>query len=273
MQKNVYANLNRNIRHFYLLAFLTAILLASTVLAQTQPESPYFARKNTFSFLGAYSNDSSHILMGQAENRKLVDIGAGYSRRLFVNGIVNWQYSFEILPVALDSDPVQVNSQTNTLVFTNGMPTQTFTGVGSNPTALACAASTTTQIYPIYQLPSKTLIGTETVVNVFTCTRRWVIGEAISPIGFQWNFMPRNKLQPVVSGHGGYMYSTQPIPTSDAGSFNFTFDIGAGFELFQSKGRSIRTEYRYHHISNHSTAQENPGIDNGVFQLTYSFGR
>jgi hypothetical protein len=69
------------------------------------------------------------------------------------------------------------------------------------------------------------------------------------------------------------MDSTQPIPTSGAGSFNFTFDVGAGFELFQSKGRSIRAEYRLHHISNHGTAQENPGIDNGAFQLTYSFGR
>jgi hypothetical protein len=243
------------------------------LIGQTQPGEDYFARKNTFSFLGAYSNDSSHMLLGVAENRKLLDIGAGYSRRLFVDRIVNWQYSFEILPVALDSDPLQVNSQTTTLVFTNGMPTQTFAGVLSNPTGLACAPSTTTQIYSIYQIPTQTLIGTETVVNVFTCSRRWVIGEAISPIGFQWNFMPRHKLQPIVGGHGGYMYSTQPIPTQDAGSFNFTFDVGAGFELYRSKSRSIRAEYRYHHISNHDTAYDNPGIDNGVLQLTYSFGR
>lgn len=271
----VRAAYNQAASHIRPCFFLIVLASATTVAISQAPDAnPYFARKNTFSFFGAYSNDSSHIFLGVAENRKLVDIGAGYSRRLFVDRIVNWQYSAEILPVALDSDPVQVDSSTVTDVFTNGMPTFTFTHVAGSPTTLACAAApTTTQTYSIYQLPSQTLIGTETVVNVFTCTRRWVIGEAFSPIGFQWNFMPRNKLQPIVIGHGGYMYSTQPIPTSNAGSFNFTFDIGVGFELYQSRRRSIRAEYRYHHISNHSTAFENPGIDNGVFQLTYSFGR
>jgi opacity protein-like surface antigen len=89
----------------------------------------------------------------------------------------------------------------------------------------------------------------------------------------QWNFLPRHTLQPFFTGHGGYMYSTQPIPINIAGSFNFTFDLGAGIELYRSKTRSIRAEYRYHHISNHETAGENPGIDNGLFQITYAFGR
>jgi opacity protein-like surface antigen len=161
---------------------------------------------------------------------------------------------------------VQVTNATGTVVFNNGKPTETFTNVSSIPTVGSCTPSAYSETFVLSD-------GTETVDLVSTCTRRWVIGEAISPIGFQWNFMPRHKLQPIVTGHGGYMYSTQPIPTSDAGSFNFTFDIGAGFELYRSKGRSIRAEYRYHHISNHNTADTNPGIDNGVFQVTYSFGR
>jgi opacity protein-like surface antigen len=95
----------------------------------------------------------------------------------------------------------------------------------------------------------------------------------MSPVGFQWNFLPRRKLQPFIIGHGGSMYSTRPIPIQEAGSFNFTFDLGAGFELYRSKTHSVRAEYRYHHISNHNTANQNPGIDNGLFQVTYSFGR
>jgi len=35
----------------------------------------------------------------------------------------------------------------------------------------------------------------------------------------------------------------------------------------------VRAEYRYHHISNHETASQNPGIDNELFQVTYAFGR
>jgi opacity protein-like surface antigen len=69
------------------------------------------------------------------------------------------------------------------------------------------------------------------------------------------------------------MYSTQPIPLAQAGSFNFTFDLGAGVEIYRSTTRSIRAEYRFHHISNHNTAMENPGIDSGLFQVSYAFGR
>ncbi len=230
------------------------------VTAQSPDANPYFARKNNFSVFGAYSNDSSHILLGDADNRKLLEIGLGYNRRLFVNRLVNWQYSGEILPVALESDPVL-----------NIVITQT------SPIAITYSE---TELQPGPCIPgsqtfSETLggeivySGTETT----TCGRRWTIGEAISPVGMQWNFRPRKKMQPFFSGHGGYMYSTQPIPVTAAGSFNFTFDLGAGVELYRSKTRSIRAEYRYHHISNHETATENPGIDNGLLQVTYSFGR
>lgn len=62
-------------------------------------------------------------------------------------------------------------------------------------------------------------------------------------------------------------------PVYYAGSFNFTFDLGAGFEWYRSGNQSVRVQYRYHHISNHETAMYNPGIDNGVLQVAYVFGR
>jgi opacity protein-like surface antigen len=248
------------------LLFLTLASIQAAAQAQSTDVNPFFARRNTFSVFSAYSNDSSHILMGNADNRKLLDFGVAYGRRLFVNRVVNWQYNGEILPVALESDPVQVSNETSTITFTNGMPSQTLTGVFDQPTVGPCRDSTSTATY---LFPN----GTETTVSVNTCTRRWNIGEALSPVGFQWNFLPRRKMQPFFIGHGGYMYSTTPIPIAQAGSFNFTFDLGAGVELYRSKTRSVRAEYRYHHISNHDTALENPGIDNGLFQLTDSFGR
>jgi opacity protein-like surface antigen len=229
--------------------------------------STVYARKNTFSVLAAYSNDSSHILMGQAENRKLLDFGAGYSRRLWVNRVVNWQYNGEILPVALENDLTGqiVDYQTSPTVAT--FPVEQLGGV------ISCAVITSAYSYTVPNLGgtgTTTYAGTE----VQTCSgRRWNIGEAISPVGFQWNFLPRLKTQPFFIGHGGYMYSTKPIPVSYAGSFNFTFDVGAGVEWFRTPSQSVRVEYRYHHISNHNTAQYNPGIDNGLFQVTYSFGR
>ena len=243
-------------------SFVILLVLAFGAVAtwaQTPDANPYFARKNSFSVFAAYSNDSSHMLLGYTENRKLLDFGVSYSRRLWIGRIVNWQYNGEVLPVALESDPVIEQTQTY-------IAPSIFAGLTQTVPLLPVSACQ----------PGKGTVseGTEIVYNyVNTCGRRWTMGEAVSPIGMQFNFRPRRKTQPFVITHGGYMFSTQPIPTSDAGSFNFTFDLGAGIEMYRSKSKSVRAEFRYHHISNHDTAGENPGIDSGLFQVTYSFGR
>lgn len=95
----------------------------------------------------------------------------------------------------------------------------------------------------------------------------------MSPVGFHWNFLSSHKLQPLLLGHGGYRCSTQPIPIQQAGSFNFIFDIGAGFELYRTKTKSIRFDYRYHHVSDQFTTTENPDIDNQLMTVTCAFGR
>ena len=242
---------------FFLLAFS-----GPNLRAQNHADSPYYARKNTFGFFSAYSNDSSHMLLGESENRKLFELGASWDRRLMLGHVVNWQYSIEVLPVALESDPVETVTQIITL--TNpppGYPTTT-TETVQEVNAQACHPSSGSGTFP----------GLYTYTYTSTCGRRWTMGEAMSPIGFQWNFLPRRTLQPFAVGHGGYMFSTQPIPTTGAGSFNFTFDFGAGVELFLTRSQSIRAEYRYHHTSNAYTAHDDPGIDNGLFQLTWAFG-
>jgi opacity protein-like surface antigen len=266
LSKNEGASLPRALRILCFLSLFSLLAGASSASAQTSPPSPFYARANTFAVFGAYSGDSSHILMGNAENRKLLDFGVSFNRRLFLDRIVNWQYSGELLPVALESDPLGhvVNNQTS--------PTVATYSENLFYAELSCAPLTTSYNFtlPNQNGGTTTYTGTETI----SCSgRQWTIGEAISPVGFQWNFLPRRKTQPFFSGHGGYMYSTRAIPLDSAGSFNFTFDLGAGVELYRSKTRSIRAEYRYHHISNHGTATANPGIDNGLFQLTYAFGR
>ena len=101
----------------------------------------------------------------------------------------------------------------------------------------------------------------------------------MSPLGLKLNFLPRRRVQPVFTVLTGYVFSTKPIPIAQAGSFNYTFEFGAGLEFFRSHepgffgNRALRAEYRYHHISNAYTAASNPGIDNGLLQITYSFGR
>jgi opacity protein-like surface antigen len=252
------------IRLTFPIVALVLIACGAISAAQSREESSYYGKANSFGVLGAYSWDSSHMLLGYAQNRMLVNIGVSYSRRLFHNHIVNWQYDGELLPVALESDPAQYTTETAT--YTTNPPVTFVTTITTEPIG-ACRPFSESVTFP----PTQNSDGfTADVVS--TCGRRWTIGEAISPVGMRWNFRPTHTIQPFVDGHGGYMYSTQEIPVIEAGSFNFTFDIGAGFELYRSKTRSIRAEYRYHHISNHDTAPENPGIDNGLLQVTYSFG-
>ncbi|HTX42024.1 MAG TPA: acyloxyacyl hydrolase [Acidobacteriaceae bacterium] len=245
---------------FCLTGFL--LLVSPGLRAQNQADGPYYARRNTFGFFTAYSNDSSHILLGNAENRKLFELGAFYDRRLLLGRVVNWQYSIEVLPVALESDPVTTVNETITL--TNPPPGYPSTGTETiqevNPQA--CQPVSGSGSFP----------GLYSYTYTATCSRRWTMGEAMAPVGFQWNFLPRRSLQPFAVGHGGYMFSTQPIPTTSSGSFNFTFDFGGGVELYLTRSQSIRAEYRFHHTSNAYTAAEDPGIDNGLFQLTWAFG-
>ena len=84
------------------------------------------------SIFGAYSPDSSHILMGNAENRKLLDFGVAYSRKILLSRIVDWQYNGELLPVALESDPLSI------FVYSQTAPTAATFSYSSSPT-LSCA--------------------------------------------------------------------------------------------------------------------------------------
>jgi hypothetical protein len=261
LPKFKFSSTSRRERGFYLAILLALFPWPRFIAAQTATEPPYFARVNTFGFFAAYANDSSHILLGAAERRKLMNIGVSYNRRLLVNDTISWQYNAELMPIALEGDPLSrfVNQQKTPIVAT----ITTDEGPMASCAVQKRSYSFTTQMGVTYS-------GTTTS---YCHGRQWTVGEALSPIGSQWNFRPRHVLQPFVLGHVGYMYSTHPIPVEFAGSFNFTFDVGAGLELYRSKHRSIRAEYRYHHISNHNTANDNPGIDNGVLQLTYAFGR
>lgn len=241
-----------------ILAFFFLIPAAHT---QSGPQKRYYSRVNSFGLIAAYSNDSSHILLGDVEQRKLLEFGGSYSRRLWLGRKVNWQYSAEFLPVALESDPLSlfVNAQT--------LPTVTTTVVSGDP-PVSCSALTEN-----YSFPGSNGENFSGIAKLSCRGRRWTMGQAMSPVGMQWNFQPARKLQPFLVGHGGYMYSTKQIPVDSAGSFNFTFDFGVGLELYRTRARSIRMEYRLHHISNDNTATRNPGIDNGLFQVTYVFGR
>lgn len=241
------------------LLILSALLAtAAHSFSQALPATPSYGAVNTFSIFSEYSNDSSHMLLGISQDRHLLNIGASYSRKLFATRFFDFRYMAELRPVVLIGDPI-----TNYLIDqTSPEPAQL---TGSVVTVQACHA-----FQASYSVNSGgvTYAGTQTV----TCGRQWTYGQGLSPVGFKLNFLRRRRLQPILVGTGGYIFSTKPVPVADAGSANFTFAVGAGLEFYRSAKQSVRVEYRYNHISNAYSAETNPGIDNGVVQVGWSFG-
>ncbi len=255
--------------------FVAPVFCGALAYGQADAQRPYYSRRNTFSFFTEYSPNSSHIIQGDAQNRRLFTLGAAYSRRLWLGRAADFQYLIELRPVMIESDPVVANTGTATV---SSDPVAVFNGTFpykySYVQASACHPSVykggANDLFPTYTV-------TVTLTGQLTCSRQTTFGEGFSPIGFKVNFAPRHRIQPVLTALAGYMFSTQPIPVPDAGSYNFTYEFGAGFEVFRSREhlgkRSVRLEYRFHHFSNAYTASENPGVDSQLVQASYSFGR
>jgi Lipid A 3-O-deacylase (PagL) len=240
------------------------LVLAGSLFAQPPDE---FSRKNTWTVFAEYSNTSSHILMGSARQRKIVDLGGAYTRRVVRFWGSDLSYHVEVRPVMFESDPL--NIETGTYVITSGPNTGT-TSTSTNTVApiAKCqaynATGTTPALPPDFPSEAYTITG--------TCGRQWTFAQAFSPLGFKYSMRTRHPVQPFIVGTLGYMYSSRPIPVSDAEALNFIFNFGAGVEVFRSKKRSVSLECRFSHFSNRDTAQANPGVDNVTFKASYSFG-
>jgi Lipid A 3-O-deacylase (PagL) len=237
------------------------LILVSAAKAQTR-DSTSFGSKNTYSAFVEYSNDSSHIILGVAPNRRFASVGFQYERRLLSNRAFVWRYAAEFRPLILESDP------TATLTISIITPPPAITITEPAAAAPQCVAG------------QRTISGTDPITGIHyseniltTCGRRWTYAQGLSPAGTRINLLPHRRLQPTASFLAGYMLSTKNIPVDSAGAFNFTFEFGAGLEYYQSQSRSIRFEYQIQHLSNAYTAETNPGIDNGLFKMTYNFGR
>lgn len=102
-----------------------------------------------------------------------------------------------------------------------------------------------------------------------------VYGFAVAPLGFTFDFARRRRVHPFLETLGGIVASTQPIPIDqpDATGLNFCFDFGAGIRWRAGERGAMSVGYKFLHISNAYTTNFNPGVDNNVFYVGYSFLR
>lgn len=245
-------------------AMLGLALVSMTMHAQ---EADEFGRKNTWTVFSEYANTSSHILLGQARQRKLADFGGSYAWRIGHTGL---RYVVEYRPVLFDGD-VTLTGQTTYVENPQPVGVSPYTVTSTQVVEGTCRPVTYINTFPI--VAGTTTVAMVTETSVITCGRRWTYGEAITPAGLRYSFMTKRQVQPFVIATGGYMFSDHAVPLDSAGFFNFTFDFGAGIEVFRSKTQSFSVEARYRHFGNNNTASSNPGVDSVVYKLSYSFGR
>ena len=94
-----------------------------------------------------------------------------------------------------------------------------------------------------------------------------------SPIGAQVNFVHYRRVEPFVTSGGGFLYFDRPM-FGTAQQFNFTAQLGGGFQFFSSSHRAaLDVGYKYHHISNANMDRRNPGLDSHMLFLGVSFFR
>lgn len=237
-------------------ARIVLVLLLHVVGVSAVAQQPRydFNPRNSFSIFAEYSNTSSHILIGEAFNRRLAAVGASYSHRESSGPHVVWRYQLDVRPLIFLQDPT-ASYVIDYSPF--GLPVDR---IPATPVVNSCKS---------FQIPENLLRGTPAVTK--TCGTRWTYSGGISPIGQKMNLFPQRRLQPFFAANSGFVVATRDIPLDASTMFNFTFEAGAGLEWYVRPGRSWSLDWRYHHISNAGRGEQNAGIDSGILKLTYTF--
>lgn len=121
----------------------------------------------------------------------------------------------------------------------------------------------------------------QTAPNTLTVQRDSTTAFAygVTPVGFQLNFRRKKKVQPFLSANAGLLIFNKSIPDDRSPLFpdrrgkrlNYTLAGGGGVEFLTESQRSFIVGFKFHHISNASTGNINPGFDQNLFYFGYTF--
>lgn len=95
-------------------------------------------------------------------------------------------------------------------------------------------------------------------------------GFGLSPVGFSLTDHTPNQFSSFFRTTGGLIFMESNFPTDDARKLNFTFDITFGGSYRLNSVGVISFGYKFHHISNAETGEENPGLDSNFLFLKFS---
>ena len=114
---------------------------------------------------------------------------------------------------------------------------------------------------------------------IFDRDRTTAYATGLTPVNFQLNFRRRNKIQPFITAEAGLLVFNKSIPDDRSlllpnqrgRQFNYTLAGGGGVEFLTESARSYTVGFKFHHISNASTGNINPGFDQNLFYFGYTF--
>ena len=197
---------------FLSLCFLGAF--GGSVLAQE-----LFGRQS-FGISSTFAPDSSHILIGTAEQRRVWTAGLEYSRRLWGNGSLRLDYEGSVAPFFQERDPTLVAEY----AIINGnqviAPASGLRVVYANNDPVGGGGfGNTIPLYPIYG-----------------STKTYAF--AMSPIGARISGFSSHRLQPTFSTDLGMLFSSRNLPVDDSASFNYLFSLAPAWRFFEATARS-----------------------------------
>ncbi len=225
--------------------------LGGAVMGQ---ESTSVSGIQSFGFSSSYSPDSSHILIGESEHRRIWTLGAEYTHRLHQQSLFRLDYEGSLIPIYEETDPTVVGTKFTLAgqdFFTRLAPVRVVS-VAHGP--VGSAATGLTASVPIYALSG----------------RQNTYAAAFSPLGVRMSALPRWRLQPSFAVDLGAVFSARDIPVDHAAQFNYIIAMGPGLQFFGDNHLSWRLEYLYRHVSNAGRGAQNPGVDQGVVRVTVS---
>ena len=242
------------------------VLLGVTACAVStaQEIGGYYSHQRAFSGFVEYSNDSSHMLLGYADGRKINAVGFGFEKRSFLANNLAGAWIAEVRPFMSITDPTEKG-------FILKFPQQpAYSGVIDFTSAVPVDKPVTNQPVNVVMVTQNQLYaGTATYIP----GTRTTYMSAFSPLGYKLSLSPHRRVQPFVTALAGFAVAPRDVPVFNSSAVNYTFEFGGGVELYQTGSRSCRFEYRYHHLANVGNGAENPGVDSGVYKVTYTFGR
>ena len=202
-----------------------------SVTRAAQTDDDALNKKNEFAVWGGFAPDIPRVF-GGSRRSSFGEIGVRYSRRIATTENLALKYQIDFIPLAV------INYRRERI----------FGGI----------------------VPNTFVVDRE---------RQTAYGVGLTPVNLQLNFRRKTKIQPFLTAEAGFILFNKIIPDDRSPlrpnqfgrRFNFTLAGGGGVEFLTDDARSYTVGFKFHHISNNTSANINPGFDQNLFYFGYTF--